>query len=88
MWLQLLQTQPKLGSGESHDGEKQDLAAFPDDMDAEDLHFILKDNKLSFFLPSQIFPLSVCPILCATHTGNFNNEQPLFSSSYRYPKYS
>lgn len=36
MWFQLLQTQPKLGSGESHDGEKQDLAAFPDDMDAED----------------------------------------------------
>lgn len=38
-----------------------------------------------FFLPS-LFPLCMCPILCATHTGNFNNEQPLFSSSYRYPQ--
>lgn len=68
MWLQLLQTQPKLGSGESHDGEKQDLAAFPDDMDAENLHFILKDNKLSFFSSQpNISPFCVSHSLCNSH---------------------
>lgn len=66
MWFHL-QTQPKSGSGESHDGEKQDLAAFPDDMDAEDLHFILKDNKLSFFSSQPISPLYVSHSLCNSH---------------------
>lgn len=67
MWFQLLQTQPKLGSGESHDDEKQDLAAFPDDMDADDLHFILKDKKLSFFSSQPISPFSVSHSLCNSH---------------------